>query len=123
MNSKYLLVIFFTLQLSSSISYAGFFDDVGNLGQGVIDNVRGKESRDNKRLDQAIQKPIDAVRKPVKKADENISTAWNEWREDKIDPIGDYIAAAYKYLKAGHKGNPDGFSAQSKAEIPNADIV
>jgi len=122
MNSKYLLVIFFTLQLSSGISYAGFFDDVGNLGQGVIDNVRGKESRDNKRLDQAIQKPIDAVRKPVKKADEKISTAWNEWREDKIDPIGDYIAAAYKYLKAGHKGNPDGFSAQSKAEIPNADI-
>ncbi len=122
MNWKYLLVIFFTFQLLCGITYAGFFKDVGNLGQGVIDNVRGKESRDNKRLDKAIQKPIDAVKKPIEKADEKISTEWNEWREDKVDPIGDYIAAAYKYLKAGHKGNPDGFSAQSKTDISNPDI-
>lgn len=32
----------------------------------------------------------------VKKADEKIYTAWNAWREDKIDPIGDYIAVAYE---------------------------
>lgn len=126
MIKKSPVLLLMTLLCTSSLVFAwslkDTLKDVGDLGQGVIDNVRGKESGDNKKLDRAIQKPIDAVRKPVKKADDKISNAWNEWREDKIDPIGDYIAAAYKYLKAGHKGNPNGFSAQSKVAIQNPDI-
>lgn len=122
MTIKKTALVFIGLMSISGFAFSGFFDDLGDLGQGLIDNIRGKESKDNKKLDDAIQKPIDAVRKPVEKADEKISDAWNEWREDKVDPIGDYISTAYKYLKAGHKGNPNGFPTQNKREMPSPDI-
>ena len=92
------------------------------FGQGVIDNIRGKDSAEAEYVDKKVQDAIDDIRKPVEKADEKISTAWNEWREEKVDQIGDYIAAAYKYLKAGHKGNPDGFPPQEKNSISNPDV-
>jgi len=117
-----IVLLFFIYTYTFAWSLKKTLKDVGEIGQGVIDNARGKESEANKKLDKLIQKPIDAVRKPVKKVDDKISDVWNEWREDNIDPIGDYIAIAYKYLKAGKKGPPDGFSVQSKNFIQHPDI-
>jgi hypothetical protein len=120
-----LIILLCTSSLVFAWSFKKTVKDIGDLGQGVIDNVRGKESGDNLKLDRTIQKPIDAVKKPIEKADEKISEVWNEWREDKLDPIGDYIEAAYKYLKAGNEGNPDGFSTQAIRVIdaPNIQVT
>jgi hypothetical protein len=69
-----------------------------------------------------VEKIIGKGGKKISRADDKIFKAWNEWREEKVDPIGVYISAAYKYLKAGRKGNPDGFPSQTKQAITNPDV-
>ncbi len=102
-------------------SYSGILDDVAEAVKhpGDIPNRIGKEI---KRTPKNFENIIEKGGKNLSNTNDNISSVWNEWREDKLDPIGHAIKSGYKALKAGHKGNPQGFLPQIKSSIPNPDI-
>ncbi|NUM34685.1 MAG: hypothetical protein HUU50_09080 [Candidatus Brocadiae bacterium] len=52
-----------------------------------------------------------------------LAKTWNEWRDDIIDPIGDYISLAYNSLTdALIEGFPHGFKQNGYEKLQNPDI-
>ncbi|NUM34684.1 MAG: hypothetical protein HUU50_09075 [Candidatus Brocadiae bacterium] len=95
-----------------------------------VEEAPKKAGKEIKRTSERIEKEIEKTAKQLgKEIDrgrlkiDRLSQEWNEWREDTLDPIGDYISFFYNALKEGiTEGFPKGFEVNKVSKLENPDV-